>query len=423
MFTSGVILALTYVGLVFTRLPKVPLDRPFAAYTGAVLMVLLGVLTLDQAVSAIDFNTIGLLLGMMLLAVVLKQAGLFTFLAVKSVAMAKSPGKLLVAVIVASAVGSAFLVNDVVVLLFTPVVIQACRLQRVNPVPFLTGEGMASNIGSAATIVGNPQNMLIGVTSGISFARFFAHLAPVAAVSLLILLAVMWLFYRRKLGMPPKPGEVPMQGGSTESAAPPEIDYAALCRCIPLVVAVIAAFFASSVIGVGVPIIALTAGVVAIVMSGMKPSQVIQQVDWVLLLFFAGLFVVIGGARHTGLLDILLEPLQAEPSLAGIVSLHLISATVSQVVSNVPLTVLLIPLLEDVPGDVLWLSLSSAATLAGNATIIGSVANIIVAEQAYKDGVLVGFGEFLKVGLVVTVLTLIASVGIILFQYEMGWLI
>ena len=180
MLIAAIILAMTYVGIAFTRLPRINIDRPAAALAGGLLMVLAGVLTFQQAVAAVDFNTLALLLGMMLLVVVLQRGGFFTLLAVRSVAVAASPAKLMLSVVVASAVCSAFLVNDVVVLLFTPVVIQACRIQRVNPVPYLIGEAMASNIGSTATIVGNPQNMLIGVVSGISFARFFAYLAPVA---------------------------------------------------------------------------------------------------------------------------------------------------------------------------------------------------------------------------------------------------
>ncbi|MDA1349858.1 MAG: SLC13 family permease, partial [Chloroflexi bacterium] len=181
MLIAGIILAATYLGVAFTRLPRVNIDRPAAALSDAVLMVLFGVLTFDEAVSAIDFSTIAFLFGMLLLMVVLKQGGFFTLLARRTIAVASSPGRLMVTVVIATAVASALLVNDIVVLLFTPVVIGACRSQRMDPVPYFIGEAMASNIGSDATIVVNPQNMLIGVTLGISFARFSVHLAPVTA--------------------------------------------------------------------------------------------------------------------------------------------------------------------------------------------------------------------------------------------------
>jgi Na+/H+ antiporter NhaD/arsenite permease-like protein len=451
MLIAAIILALTYVGIAFTRLPRVNIDRPAAAFTGGLMMVLAGVLTFQQAVDAVDFNTLALLLGMMLLVVILQRGGFFTLLAVRAVAVATTPNKLMISVVVATTLCSAFLVNDVVVLLFTPVVVQACRMQRVNPVPYLIGEAMASNIGSTATIVGNPQNMLIGVTSGIPFARFFTYLAPVAAASTLVLLAVLWAFYRRRLvlpeelssgpvgaGNPPPTTARVMDAGPQTSPTPHceerdsgrairdsetgKVDYAILKRAIPVLMLVIIAFFISSSIGFGIPLIALAAGAIAILVSGVKPSEVIREVDWVLLVFFGGLFVVIGGAHQSGVLDVPLRMVDLGPDAGGILSIHVFSAVVSQLVSNVPLTLLILPLLQGLPGDILWVSLASGATLAGNATLIGAVANIIVVEQAYRDGVMVGFAEFLKVGLVVTLLTLLVSIGILLLEFQMGFL-
>lgn len=428
MLAAGVILAITYVGIAFTRLPRVNIDRPAAALSGAVLMILAGVLTFQEAVSVIDFNTLALLFGMMCLVAVLKRGGFFTLLAARSLAVARTPTGLMVTVVLATSVCSAILVNDVVVLLFTPVVIQACRMQRVDPVPYLVGEAMASNIGSTATIVGNPQNMLIGVTSGVSFARFFAHLAPIAAVATLILLLVLWVLYRNRIAQPASalraqpPGTATEDGTPARLAAATPVDRGSLFRSIPVLAAATVAFFVSSSLGLSIPMIALTAGVASIVVSGIKPSDVIRDVDWVLLAFFGGLFVVIGGARQSGLLDAALDHVNLAATAWGIVSLHLFSGAVSQLVSNVPLTLLLLPLLKTVPGDTLWLSLAAGATLGGNATLIGAVANIIVAEQAYRDGVVVGFWEFCKVGVVVTALTVGASIGILLLEFELGFL-
>ncbi|MSQ40360.1 MAG: anion transporter [Dehalococcoidia bacterium] len=434
MLEAGIILAVTYTGIAVTRLPRLNLDRPAAALLGAVLMILAGVLTFQEAVASVDFNTLTLLFGMMLLVAVLQRGGFFEVLAARAVTVASSPPKLLVSVVVMTAVASALLVNDVVVLLFTPVVIQACRLQRANPVPYLIGEAMASNIGSTATIVGNPQNMLIGVTSGISFARFFVYLAPVAIVGTLILLGVLWLFYRRKLASEvPGPLVAPSLGvsrplpGETAALLHPAasaslMDTRVLARVLPVLGLVTVAFFFSSFIGLSIPMIALVAGTAAMLVSGIRPSEVMRSVDWVLLLFFAGFFVVIGGARQAGLLDLLLQRVDLSVGAGGILSIHLFSAVVSQLVSNVPLTMLMLPLLQHLPGDTLWISLAAGATLGGNATLIGAVANLIVVEQAYREGVVVRFGEFLKVGLVVTALTLAASVGILLLEFNLGLL-
>lgn len=443
MLIAGLILGLTYVGIASTRLPRINVDRPLAALGGALLMVLAGVLTFQDAVNAVDFNTLALLLGMMLLVVVLQRGGFFTLLAAKAVALADSPRRLLASVVIATAVASAFLVNDVVVLLFTPVIIQACRMQRVNPVPYLIGEAMASNIGSTATIVGNPQNMIIGVTTGIPFARFFAYLAPVAVAGTVILLGVLWLFYRRELlrglvAAPQRPGVAPTGAGRddgprgtsrvvvspqlTEAEPAAAVDTRILGRAMPVLGVVVVAFFLSSFLGLSVPLLALAAGALATLASGLRPTEVIRSVDWALLVFFAGLFVVVDGARQAGVLDILLDRVDLGAGAGGILSLHVLSTVASQVVSNVPLTVLLIPKLEALPGDVLWISLAAGATLGGNATLIGAVANLIVAEQADRQGVALRFGEFLKVGAVVTVLTVAASVAILTLELRLGLL-
>lgn len=412
---ATIILGLTYLGVAVTRLPRVNIDRPSAAFTGAVLMVLLGVLSFEGAVRAVDFHTIALLLGMMMLVVVLQRAGFFTYLAVRLLSVGTTPTRLLVVVVAATGVMSALLVNDTVVLMFTPVVIQACRMLRANPVPYLIAEAMASNAGSTATIVGNPQNMLIGVTSGISFSRFFLYLAPVAVAGCAALVAVVWLMYRRQFNR----AFTPDMAALRQAARP---DPRVLRRASAIVVPTIAAFFFSSHLGVDISLIALVAGAAVLLVTGIRPSEVIRGVDWVLLLFFVGLFVVIGGARQAGVLDRILESIRVTPDLKGIVSVHLVSAAVSQLVSNVPLTMLVIPVIERVPGDVLWTSLAAGATLGGNATLIGAVANIIVAETAARDGVTVPFGEFLRVGLLVTVLSLALSVGILALEWWAGFL-
>lgn len=415
-WTAGAILAATYLGIALTRLPVVNIDRPSAAFTGAVLMVLFGVLSFDEAVEAIDFHTIALLLGMMMLVVVLGRGGFFTYLAERLLAVGTTPSRLLVVVVAVTGLLSAFLVNDAVVLLFTPVVVRACRLVRVNPVPYLIAEAMSSNAGSTATIVGNPQNMLIGIGSGISFTRFFLLLAPVALLGCVAVALVVWWLYRRELRASPFVGDL-----SALKTGVPDSSHV-LRRSVPILVATVIALFLSSTLNVSISVIALVAGTVVMLTSRVRPSEVIRGVDWVLLLFFAGLFVVIGGANQAGVLDGLLGRISITPDLKGILSLHLVSTAVSQVVSNVPLTMLVIPIIKGVPGQVLWISLAAGATLGGNVTIIGAVANIIVAEVAAREGVTLSFREFLRVGLLVTPLTIALSVGVLALEWWYGFL-
>ncbi|MFN3974373.1 MAG: SLC13 family permease [Dehalococcoidia bacterium] len=423
MLAAAIVLALTYVGVIFTRLPRTNLDRPAAALTGAVLTIVLGVLTFDQAAKAIDVHTIALLLGMMFLVGVLQRAGFFTLVAGYTLALGGTPLRLLAVVIAATALGSAFLVNDVVVLLLTPVVVQATRALGVSPVPYLIAEAMASNIGSTATIVGNPQNMLIGVASGIPFGRFFALLAPLAVLSGVVLFLVVWGFYRRHLRL--APGADAVEGRALAVAAGhtlPAEAHRLLWRSLPVLLTTVAGFFLSTSLGVGVHTVALVGGTAAILVSGVRPSEVMRAVDWTLLVFFAGLFVVIGGAQEAGLLDIFLERISLTPGVGGIVSVLLTSAIVSQVVSNVPLTMIAIPLVRPVGSDALWLSLAAGSTLGGNATLIGAVANIIVVEMAARDGAVVGWWEFTRVGLVVSALTLGLSVAILTLEWRWGLL-
>jgi Na+/H+ antiporter NhaD/arsenite permease-like protein len=415
LWVAAAILAVTYIGVAITRLPRVNVDRASAAFTGAVLMVLLGVLSFEAAVEAIDFHIIALLLGMMMLVAALDRAGFITYVATRALAVGTTPVRLLVLVVTATAVLSAFLVNDTVVLLLTPVIIEACRQLRANPVPYLIAEAMSSNIGSTATIVGNPQNILIGVTSGITFTRFFLYLAPVAVASCVALVLIMLLRYRRQFFRPFS--RQPQLAESFSEVDPYRARWVGF-----ILVPVIIAFFLSSPLGLDVSLIALVTGAVVLLLSKVRPSEVIRGVNWVLLLFFVGLFVVIGGAREAGVLDVVLDRITLTPDAQGIVSLHLASALVSQLVSNVPLTMLIIPLIEGVPGEVLWVSLAAGATLAGNATLIGSVANLIVAEGAAREGVTVSFGEFLKTGLLVTAVTLALSIGILSLEWRLGFL-
>ena len=415
MLTAALILIVTYIGVAFTRLPKVNVDRPSAAFIGAVLMILFGILSFQEATKAIDFNTIALLLGMMVLVSALKVVGFFSLLATKLLLVTTTPRRLLLLVIVATAVFSAFLVNDAVVLLFTPIVIQACRARKVNPVPYLIAEAMASNIGSTATIVGNPQNMLIGISSGISFARFFLYLLPVSVVSTLVLIFIVYRFYGKVL-------EQGFGAPSESAAASPAYDAGAIKRLAPILVLVTIAFFLSSIIKVEIPLIALSCAAVALVVSRAKPSTIIKEVDWVLLLFFAGLFIVIEGAHKAGVLDVFLDRVVLSPNLAGIASISVVSTLVSQLVSNVPLTMLVLPILKNVPGHVLWIALAAGSTLGGNLTIIGAVANIIVVEGAAREGVHIGFIEFLKVGAAVTSITIGLAILILGSEYWLGWL-
>lgn len=405
--SASIIFIITYTGIIFTRLPGVNIDRPSAAFFGSVAMIVFGVLTFDEAISAIDFNTIALLIGMMIIISVLEIDGFFAFIAYHTIKLAGTEKRLLIIIIFTTGVSSAFLVNDAVVLLYTPIVISICRNSEINPLPYIIAEILSSNAGSAMTITGNPQNMLIGINSGISYGRFLLHLFPVSFISMFIIYFVIKFFYRNHFT-----GDKPVIC-STEGYS---YNYRSMKLSVPIFILVMVLFFAGKIINLSIPVIALTGAATILLLGKVKPSDVIVKVDWVLILFFSSLFIVVRGFENTGLLQNLVNAWPLNENISGISSIHGISLVLSQIVSNVPLTILMIPVLKQTGGDFIWLSLASASTLAGNATILGAMANLIVIEIAEKFDVYISFFEFLKPGIVVTVLTLFLSLGILYLQ-------
>ena len=411
--TAVIIFIITFLGIIYTRLPKVNIDRPSAAFFGAVAMILFGVLTFEEAVLAIDFNTIALLLGMMIIIVVLELDGFFTFIAEKTISLSKSRNQLLIIIVFVTGIASAFLVNDAVVLLFTPVIIQICRSAKLNPIPYLIAEILSSNVGSAMTITGNPQNILIGMQSGISYSKFLLHLLPVSFLGMILIIPLTKIFFRKEF-----------KNGSQLVFEGNEFNYnfQSMKFSVPIFLGIIILFFFHHTLDLSIPLIALAGASLILILGKIKPSKVIKEVDWVLLLFFAGLFIVVQGIEKVGILDQFIDNTPISNNLEGIVSLHALSLVLSQIVSNVPYTILMLPILKSASSDLLWLSLASAATLAGNATIIGAVANLIVIEVARKYDIEIGFWQFFKIGFLITVITLLLSILILFLQLNWSML-
>lgn len=408
-----IIFVVTYTGIIFTRLPWLNIDRPSAAFFGAVAMMLFGVMTFDEAIYAIDFNTIGLLLGMMIIIASLQADGLFNYLTEKSINIAKNQRRLLSYIVIFTGISSAFLVNDAVVLMFAPIVILITRASKLNPIPYLIAEILASNIGSAMTITGNPQNMLIGLNSGISYGAFMLYILPISLVGLwMIILFIRW-YYKDEFK------EVKKISQPDEKLS---YRFDSLRFSVPVFLGVILAFFFGKLLNMSISLIALAGASMVMIFGHIKPRRIIDKVDWVLILFFASLFIVVRGIEKVGLLDYLLNHADVESSISGIFGVHIFSLLGSQVVSNVPFTILMLPFLKMAASQSLWLALASASTLAGNATIIGAIANLIVIESARKYGVRIKFWDFLKPALPLTIITLIWSMLVFGVEIWLGWL-
>jgi Na+/H+ antiporter NhaD/arsenite permease-like protein len=392
-------------------LPKVNIDRPSAAFFGAVAMIVFGVVTFNEAIKAIDFNTIGLLLGMMILISVLELDGFFSLIAQKAMTWSKTPVQLLYVVVMVTGISSAFLVNDAVVLLFTPVIIRICTKGNLNPIPYLIGEILASNIGSAMTMTGNPQNMLIGMNAGMEYGKFMACLFPVSIIGLFLIIWIIKKVYKKDFQ---RNEHITFEGNDFA------FHYSSMKYSVPIFLMVIVLFFFSRYLNLSIPVIALMGGSLVLIFGKIRPSIVIKEIDWVLLLFFASLFIVVYSVEKAGFLQHVYEIIKIEPNLNGITLIHGLSLIVSQIVSNVPFTIIMLPMLKSLSSDLLWLSIASGSTLAGNATIIGAMANLIVIELAAKSGIKITFMEFLKTGLLVTLLSSFISIGILFLEMQLN---
>ncbi|MGE0450638.1 MAG: anion transporter [Vicinamibacterales bacterium] len=400
------IFASSYTVFALGRFPSLKIDRPGAAIIGAVLMVAFGIVDAPQALASIDFSTIVLLFSMMVIVAHVQIAGFFDRVA-DVVIRRLHPHHLLPVVVGMSGLLSALLVNDVVCLMLTPLVIGMTRRLRVPPVPYVVALATASNIGSVATITGNPQNILIGSISGISYAAFTSRLAPVAALGLVANWAIVQFVYLRgAVDRVNVADALPvLASGSDDIGASRRTGVGRRTKPIVVLAVTIGAFFA----GVSPALAAASGAAVLLISRTIEPQQIYDRVDWSLLVFFVGLFVIVGGADRAGLTATLLEPFQAW-------NLHrlpiFVSATVvlSNAVSNVPAVMLLRTLIPGFPDAASgWLTLSMASTLAGNLTIAGSIANIIVVERAAADGVRIDFRDYARVGVPLTAVTLLTG--------------
>jgi Na+/H+ antiporter NhaD/arsenite permease-like protein len=393
------IFSIAYAGIAFGSFPGLKIDRTGIALLGAIGMLAAGVLTETEAFNAIDLPTILLLYSLMVLSAQFTLAGVYTRIALSITTFTERPAFFLFVLMAASAVLSAVVVNDIVCFAFTPVVCVALLRASLNPAPFLIGLACASNIGSAATIIGNPQNMLIGIASAIPFNHFTAYLAPVALSGLAIIWIVLVVTYGTEFAAGQRLEKEPHASFQTEPA---------LLRKSMIATG---AMLAALVLGMPIPLAALAAAALLLISRRTDPELVFREVDWSLLVFFAGLFIVTHSLETLGVGARMLEAAQplAESSITA---LTVVAAVLSNLVSNVPAVLLLRPIVPSFPDpSQTWLTLAMATTLAGNLTLLGSVANLIVAEIAARRGVELGFNEYLRSGAAITLLSLAAGVA------------
>jgi Na+/H+ antiporter NhaD/arsenite permease-like protein len=399
---TGIIILITYIGIAVGSLPYLRVNRTTIALIGVGALLALGLLDFDQLGSLLELNTLVLLFGMMVINANLQLAGFFRLAGAFILRWTKSPRSLLALEIAVVGILSALFLNDTICLMLTPLILDITSAAKRNPIPYLIALATAANIGSVATLTGNPQNMIIGIASGISYLDFAAALTPIALLGMGgIWLILVWLYRTEFSAVRFDPVEIP----------DPRLFRPLLYKSLIVTVGLLIAF----VLGVPIAEAAFIAGCVLLFTRRVHPEKVMNQVDWNLLTFFASLFILTGVIELNHLTDGLFALLS--PFLrSGALALSLISVVLSNLVSNVPAVLLLRPAVAALSNPMAgWLTLAASSTLAGNLTLLGSVANLIVAEIASRRGVKLTFWEYTKSGLLITLISL--ALGVIWIQF------
>ncbi|MDM9582450.1 MULTISPECIES: anion transporter [unclassified Nostoc] len=386
---KSIIIGLTYIGLGLGYLPGLRMNRASIALVGAALLMAFGVLDLKEAWQAIDYKTLIFLFGMMVISTNLAYAGFFQLTLDTVTHFTRSPLGLLIVLTFGSGILSAFFLNDTIALILTPLVLGLTQTLNLNPIPYLLALAGATNLGSVATLSGNPQNILIGSFSGISYLDFAKALTPIALVSLLIQIALLWWLYPDVRSTKSCPSVTPVR-------------YRIFKPLLTKSLLITGGLLFTFLIGIPPAQATLVAASLLFITRRIKPQRVLNKVDWDLLVMFSGLFVVTAGVEKLGILNLFSGLVYTPLSILGI------TALLSNLVSNVPAVLLLQHLLPH-PDTKTWLLLAAGSTLAGNLTLLGSVANLIVAEAVAKLGYQLSFWEHLRFGLPLTVLTLILT--------------
>ena len=413
MDVSQIVAVAVFVVVMITIMTE-KLHRSLAAITGAMIVLALHVMPFDAAMEHIDFNTLGVLLGMMLFVSAVKLSGVFEFLAIKCARLAKGdPWKIMLLFVLLTAVLSAFLDNVTTVLLIGPMTLTVCKLLDVNPIPFFMTEILASNIGGTATLIGDPPNIMIGSAAGYSFFDFILYDAPAVAIILVAILGVFYALYGRKMNV-----------DDEHKARIMELDEHAqiknrrlLKQSVVMTALVVVGFMAHGALGLESCIIALGAAGIIMLISGESIEEALSNVEWTTLSFFAGLFVIVGALAETGVIGMLANGLiDATGGNVFITMLVLLigSAVISSFLDNIPFVATMIPILlamESTGMDVtpLWWAVSLGACLGGNGTLIGASANVVLSDISKKHGYEITFAKFFKTGFPIMLLTILIA--------------
>lgn len=414
MLSAAQIISIVVFVAVMALVVSEKIHRALAALLGAVVLLVIGIIDFNAGMESIDFNTLGVLCGMMMFVAIVKESGLFEFVAIKSAKACKgNPWLIMIAFAVITAVFSAFLDNVTTVLLIGPMTIMLCKTLDINPVPFLLVEIMMSNVGGTATLIGDPPNIMIGSEAGLSFAQFIMVNAPIVVVIMVVLLVIFRFMYGRHLSVDEK-NRLNIIELSAEDAI---IDKALFHKSVVMIVLVAIAFMLHGVFNLETSVIALTAAAVIILISGRDIEVAIEGIEWGTIGFFLGLFMVVGGMEHTGVIEMLGNAI-VDATGGNVVLMMIVilwaSAILSSILDNIPFVATMIPIIMVMEAsgiDVypLWWALSLGACLGGNGTLVGASANVVLSGIANKEGYNITFMSFTKVAFPLMLVTVALS--------------
>jgi Na+/H+ antiporter NhaD/arsenite permease-like protein len=396
------------------------IDRTNVALLGATLLLLAGILTQEEAVESIDFNTIGLLVGMMIMVRLTEATGVYTWLAIRAGQWSQGrPLLLVLALGGTTAILSAFLDNVTTVLLIVPITFLLADALDIDPIPLIIIEIFASNIGGTATLIGDPPNILIAGHTGLSFTAFITNLAPIVIVTLAVVGAGLYLYYRSRLQVTADARERVMALDARRSIEDP----AEAKRTVPILVATILAFFFHKALGLEPATVALAGAAIMLLVSRQGLQDTIGGIEWPTLFFLLGLFVMVGALEHTGALDEVADGIASVTGgdhVAELLGILWASALGSGIVDNIPFTAAMLPVVDDLGGaqnDAYWWALALGACFGGNLTVVAAAANVAASGMAARAGHPIGFVGFLKIGAPVTAVSLALATGYVLLRY------
>ena len=418
MEVIAIVVFVVVIGLIISE----KVNSAAAALAGAMALVVTGVMSAHKALSYIDFNTIGLLVGMMVLVAIIRQSGLFEYVAIKAAKMVHGdPWKIMIAFILLTAVLSGILDNVTTVLLVGPMTIAIAKMLEINPVPFLMTQILASNVGGTATLIGDPPNIMIGSAANLSFVDFLKNTGLAVALVIVFMIVMMRFVYKK---------EIEVEGLDTSKIMNLDPDKSItdkplLIKGVVVIVLVILGFIFHDQIGMETSVIALTAAAVMLIIGGVNVDNAIQDVEWTTIAFFMALFVVVGGLTETGVIKqvaaVIIERTAGHPVMMMLILLWA-SALLSSFLNNIPFIATLIPLVlalkaDGMDAEPLWWASSLGACLGGDGTMIGASANVVLSDISTKHGYPITFKSYLRVGMPFMLGSVLISMVFLLVKY------